>query len=800
MKLKNLVLFDIEESEKENFTRYLLADNLNRGRILAKVLIAFEGLFLAIGLISFWLKVDDRFNFGIYLSMYLLMIVINVFFLLLTGKIPNLKDKPIKQLERIENGIITYITLIMCWGSIISLMDQKLYGHLMVFMVNMITCSILFYLENKKLLIPFFCATLIISAGLPFFQSSSDVLIGHYVNLSVFIIVSWLASRTIFISYCNDYRSNKIIQLDKIKDEFLANTSHELRTPLNGIINVTESMIKGAAGNLNPLQMQNLQVVVDSSRRLSNLINDILDVSSIKRNEIKLNLKPVDIKVLAGTVIFVLEYLRGEKNIVFENRIPSELPAALCDEERLRQILFNLLGNALKFTKKGCIALDAKLSGDEIIVSVEDTGIGIPRDRLASIYNSFAQLDASLERQYEGTGLGLYITRGLVKLHGGEIWIESELGRGSRFYFTLPRAREKAANIDEVGSPYVKMDKILEADVEPEKKLDSYNILAVDDDEASLKALINILSLDGYTVKGLTSGYEAVRLLDQGIGFELIILDVMMPGVSGYEVLTRIREKYLPVELPVLLLTARRRTEDISAGFRSGANDYLVKPFEADELSARVRSLVQLKKAIGSLISSELSFLQAQIKPHFIFNTLSVISSLSLKEPAKAKKVILDLSDYLRASFDFDSVNGFTTLRRELELVRTYLAIEQERFEERLQVEYVVDGSIDCKIPILTIQPLVENALKHGIMKKLEGGKISISVHNEGECVRVAIHDNGIGIAPDINKELLAGEARKGSVGLKNIHKRLMSMYGQGLTISGQIGKGTNVEFLIPIQ
>jgi two-component system, sensor histidine kinase ChiS len=622
---------------------------------------------------------------------------------------------------------------------------------------------------------------------------------GPSMEIAVFMVIfiqSYILAERFSLAFENvEKLSDKLISMDKLKDEFLANTSHELRTPLNGVINITDSLLKGIAGNLNLTQEENLQVILASSRRLYNLISDIMDISNLEHNELKIYPKPIDIRMIAEKVIFALEYLKGGKNIVFENYIPKNIPLVFCDEERMGQIFYNLLENALKFTEEGYIKVSANFSNNIATIVIEDTGVGIKENNLEGIFNSFGQINE--RKNYEGTGIGLSITKQLIELQGGNIYVKSEYGKGSSFFFTLQLAKEQTKSIiEEIESPSISK-KVQGEVIHNEKKLDKYNILAVEYDPISLKALTNSLFLHDYTVQGVGSGYEAMKLVEEGIKFDVVILDVMMPDISGYDVLIKIREKYLPIELPVLLLTTSRHANDISTGFRLGANDYLVKPFESEELNARVDSLINMKKAVSSLVATELSFLQAQIKPHFIYNALSVISSLSLTNPPKAKELILDLSDYLRGSFDFESKEGLTTLKRELSIVKAYLSIEQARFKERLCVEFVIND-INCTVPLLSIQPLVENAVVHGIMPMISGGKIWITVRNEGEYIKISVIDNGIGIDEEKLQNILSGEMENGNVGIKNIHRRLIKLYGRGISVTRGIENGTKVEFDIP--
>ena len=595
--------------------------------------------------------------------------------------------------------------------------------------------------------------------------------------------------------------SEKLIKLDKLKDEFLANTSHELHTPLNGIINITESILEGDTGGLSEHQKESLKIVKASGSRLYNLVNDILDISRLKQGEIRLDLRAVNLQRIISSVTFVFEFLLRNKEIIIRNEVPEELDNVLVDEERLRQILYNLIGNAVKFTDKGSITISSEVKDGWVEISINDTGIGIPEELCSNIFEAFVQVEGDASRAYGGIGLGLSITQKLVELHGGKIWVQSELLKGSNFFFTLPVTENPVHNEKHIQRVFKAAKYQIKSDAS-KIEIDAnskYNILAADDDSANLHTIANVLALDGYNIKGVTQGQEVLDLLDNGCNFDLLILDIMMPGITGFEVLKALRERYSYVDLPVLILTARTRNEDIEVGFDVGANDFLKKPFDSRELRSRVKTLVQLKALVSDKVNTELLFLQAQIKPHFIFNTLGVISALTIREPEKAKNLVLDLSDYMRNSFDFENNQGLTTLKREIDLVRAYRSIEQARFKDKLTVEFNIGQGINCTVPMLSIQPLVENAVRHGIMSNIGRGHIKISVLSETNYIRVSVQDNGIGIDLDSISELLTDDIKKRSVGLRNIHRRMIRLYGKGLEISSGSGFGTTVEFKIPI-
>ncbi len=594
--------------------------------------------------------------------------------------------------------------------------------------------------------------------------------------------------------------SGQLLSLDRLKDEFLANTSHELRTPLNGIINITNSVIEDSGGRLDAEQCQNLRVVVSAARRLHRLINDILDISSLKNGEIRLNIRPVDLRSVAGLTLYELEHQRNDKRIEFVNGIPEDFPPVEADAERLRQIFYNLIGNALKFTQAGKIEVGAAINAEKAEIWVEDTGRGIPEERHEDIFKPFYQVDSAGTRESGGTGIGLSITKNLIELHGGAIQVISEEGRGSRFAFTLSLSRAEKTDIYVEHTALVpKEEELISDDETVERRGKSkYSILVAEDDPTNLRALMTVLKSEGYYVNVVTDGQKALEELGRQSNYDLLILDVMMPKLTGYQVLEEVRKRFSSIDLPVILLTVKARQQDIKAGFDAGANDYIAKPFEAEELKARVHTLVQLKELVSGMVETELSFLQAQIKPHFIYNSLSVIAVLTLETPEKAKELLYDLTDYLRGSFRFHNYNGMIPLAEELETVKAYLSIEQARFQDKLEVKYDIDESISVLVPMLTIQPIVENAVRHGLFAKQEGGFVSLWVYREESEVIIRVEDNGGGMSEDILRELLSDTASTKGVGVKNINRRLILFYGKGLEIRSEAGKGTIVLLRIP--
>ncbi len=404
----------------------------------------------------------------------------------------------------------------------------------------------------------------------------------------------------------------RLKQVDQLKDQFLANTSHELRTPLNGIIGITESLRDGVAGKMSGKAVENLEMISNAGKRLSYLINDLLDFSKLKNRDLVLSRTPVDLHALTDVVLRFSESLARNKPVKLVNSIPPDLPLADADENRLQQIMYNLVGNAIKFTREGKVEIRAEEQDGMIHVKVSDTGIGIPSENQERIFESFEQGDGSTIREFGGTGLGLSVSRQLVELHGGKISVKSETGKGSDFTFTIPVSTAKHLPVDRQDRYEGAVQKI-QADTEESDDLENVSvrdihILVVDDEPVNRRVLQNHLSVAGYQVTEVGHGEDALKLIEGGQKFDLVLLDVMMPGMSGYEVCSQIRKKYLASELPVVLLTARNRVSDLVTGFNAGANDYLTKPFSKNELLSRIKThlnLYGIHKATSRFVPSE---------------------------------------------------------------------------------------------------------------------------------------------------------------------------------------------------
>jgi PAS domain S-box-containing protein len=367
-------------------------------------------------------------------------------------------------------------------------------------------------------------------------------------------------------------------EIDRVKSQFLANMSHELRTPLNSIIGFSRVILKGIDGPVTELQQQDLSAIYNSGQHLLSLINDILDLAKIEAGKMELAFDEVNMADVTNSVISTMSGLVKDKPIELKRIIEPDLPTVRADAIRIRQVMINLLSNAAKFTDEGDITVHVGVrpgpSGRlELQVNVTDSGAGISKEDQAKLFQAFSQVDDSPTRKTGGTGLGLSICQNLISMHGGRIWVESEVGHGSTFSFTLPIYRK-----DREGDTAMSGSRI---------------ILAIDDDPQVIGLYERYLQPQGYQVVALTDPTRAVERIKHLKPFA-VTLDIMMPGVDGWHVLDQIKADSETRSTPVIVCSI---IEDLEKGYNLGASDYLVKPILEDDL---VNSLDRLN-ADGSI-------------------------------------------------------------------------------------------------------------------------------------------------------------------------------------------------------
>jgi PAS domain S-box-containing protein len=400
--------------------------------------------------------------------------------------------------------------------------------------------------------------------------------------------------------------NEQLLRATKLKDEFLANMSHELRTPLNSILGMSESLTEGIWGSLNETQLKAIATVESSGEHLLSLINDILDLSKISSGMMELDIALVSAKNLCSSSLVFVKQQAFKKRIQINSNIPPQINNINIniDERRIKQVLINLLTNAVKFTPKGgnINLLVAIGSGDTwqgeatipqqlrdinsptILFQVVDTGIGIAAKDLRLLFKPFVQVDSALNRQYEGTGLGLALVKQIVELHGGQVMAESEVGKGSRFTIALPYEMSASNAIASIPTSPTSSSLDIAPDNAP-------LILLAEDNEANIETFSSYLTAINYRVIVARNGIESIAQSKANLP-DIILMDIQMPIMDGLEATKQIRLDPNLVNIPIIALTALAMEGDREKCLAAGANEYLTKPVKLRDLFLNIQKLL----------------------------------------------------------------------------------------------------------------------------------------------------------------------------------------------------------------
>ncbi len=583
---------------------------------------------------------------------------------------------------------------------------------------------------------------------------------GYMILLTfVFFILAWEQS-DLFKKSIRDGR--ELTRLNKLKDDFISGTSHELKTPTNSIVGMAETALTKYQEKLPSEINTYLEFIIKNGLRLSNLVNELLDSTRLKNNDINLNLIPIDLKQFTDVIAKMCIPLLKDKKIQLVNEIKSVI-FVNADENRLQQIFSNLIDNAIKFTENGLITIDANKKETMAEIIVEDTGIGIPEDKIDYVFEEFEQVDTSLTKQNTGIGLGLSIVKRLVELHNGTIRVESTLNKGTKFIFTLPLFIDSEngfptskTEINEVGRNLIinqnhdilrekgiaetisgKADSIVNSineETPTNNKLPS--VLIVDDNESNIFMLKNLLLLNRFSVECAFNGEEALEKVASSTKlYNAILLDVMMPKKNGFDVCFEIRKTYPPDVLPIIFLTVRNEVANLKTGFEYGANDYITKPFSQDELIARLNLHIKLAQAkkdlqninehLDKLVATRTEMLQKREidlqKANKELEQFAYVVSHDLKQP------LIIIKGYINHFFkDTDLVPANQKITKIIEILLDNVSYMEELIANIL--EYSISDKKEYYFEAVDTESVVKKILTDlGIMSSEE---IEVSLSN----------------------------------------------------------------------
>ncbi len=383
---------------------------------------------------------------------------------------------------------------------------------------------------------------------------------------------------------------------NQAKTEFLANMSHELRTPMNGVLGVC-GLLRDT--NLNHEQEELVDTIYHSSEELLIQLNDILDISRVESGDVMVEAVPFDIRLAIQETLKLYEMETKSRNLVLEKGITDEVPEILIgDYIKLKQILGNIISNAVKFTETGYIHLKVTCEKTQYLFSIEDTGIGIPNEKLEDIFEKFTQADASTTRKYGGTGLGLAITKQLIHLLGGDITVTSKVGTGTKFHLTVPLQTAESGMVAVNQKP-----KTLNTPEHPISS-DDTRILVVDDHPVNCTFARKLLKRLGFkNVDIAENGAQALEMIAQN-NYCLVLMDCQMPEIDGYEATRLLRKQETKSHLPIIAITANAMVGDREKCLNAGMDDYLSKPLEREKLEQVLEQWLP-RNSFSSLMTEE---------------------------------------------------------------------------------------------------------------------------------------------------------------------------------------------------
>ena len=616
-----------------------------------------------------------------------------------------------------------------------------------------------------------------------------------------------VAERTAELRTASDQLRTSLEQLEqlgKVKDEFLANVSHELRTPLTLILGPLEDVLKGRAG---PQSTQELTLAHQSALKLNSLVTELLLLARIQAGQLKLSTEQTDVAELVKHAADAFAPLSQRKKITLSvNAAPAQVPL---DPRRVEFVLSNLLSNAFKFTPEGgTIELSVEPREKTVDVRVRDSGVGIAKEQLPKIFERFTKFEAKAAPGAAGTGIGLAVVKEIVELHGGTVTVSSEPGQGTTF--TLSFKRDLAITADG-SSGKAGADVPLPLRQEPPEQLgvepataaaapvlepDAPAVLVIDDNDEMRSFVARVLSRK-YRVTSASRGQEGLDLLEKQT-FDAVVCDVMMPGLSGYQVAQKMKESLSMRGTPILLLTARNDREWVLQGFQSGADDYLVKPFNSEELHARVEVQIRLRRLMNERVEREKLALLGSVAgglAHEIRNPVTAILAglPKLSRELETSNVRPAAKDMLKVAIDcaerisrmvgdvltlgaperpdvvpYDLHEGLDAAMRVLE----HKAPPNVKFER----DYHFEGKISCRPG--AVNQVFLNLLDNALQAVADDGSVKVTTRDKDHGVAVTVSDSGPGVPPELQQRIFDPFFTTKAIGIGT---------GLGLHVSRQI-------------
>ncbi|HYH95986.1 ATP-binding protein [Hyalangium sp.] len=664
-------------------------------------------------------------------------------------------------------------------------------------------------------------------------------------------------------------RAEALAELDRAKTAFFSNVSHEFRTPLTLMLGPIEDGLSDTEQPLPPAQRERQELVRRNGLRLQKLVNTLLDFARIEAGRAQASFVPTDLAALTTDLASSFDSALGAAGLKMVVDCPALPEAVYVDPAMWEKVVLNLLSNAFKFTFKGEIRVFLQWLGERVELSVQDTGTGIPEEELPRIFERFFRVEGARGRSYEGTGIGLALVQELVKLHGGKVTVKSALGKGSTFTVSLPtgsahlpRGSVRAART--LASTGVGPDSFLaevpqwnEAEspsaapratpapvnAAPSALHEGARILVADDNADMRKYLARLLS-PHWTVEAVEDGAQAIAAA-QASPPDLILSDVMMPGMDGLELVQALRADVRTRTIPVVLLSARAGEEATIEGLRSGADEYLIKPFSANELLARVNAQLTVSRLRQEAVRAERAHAAEATRlleesrratrareetlavvSHDLRSPLAAISTAAellqrafgddarearlRKHTGSIRRSITRMNRLIGDLLDLASIDsGTLSLTPQPHTAEELLHEVQEMFELRVREKGLqFTSELEPDLPVLPcdkerILQALANLLSNAVKFTAKGG-VTLRAQRQPEGILFSVSDTGAGIAPEALPHVFDRywhSAQKGreshGLGL-SIARGVVEAHGGTLRVESEPGRGTTFSFLLP--
>ncbi|WP_019383185.1 ATP-binding protein [Cytobacillus oceanisediminis] len=616
-------------------------------------------------------------------------------------------------------------------------------------------------------------------------------------RIPLFLFLIMTISLSLYIGYLRqlsfimiDNLSKDLLVQDQLKNEFLIKTSDKLKEPLRTFMWHSQKLMEGKEGPLNKKQLKYILEMQSSGKKIDRLVNNLRHASSSINHSLRL--RPVPLDVISEMVLELRDVLKLPNEVKLVDDIPKKMPSVIADSNILKEVIFNVLDNAIRHTASGEIRIRAFRVRECVHIEISDTGQGMDSLYLEKIFETFYQIPD--HSKHDGIGIGLSISKQFVHLMKGEIWADSLKGRGTTITIKLPAGKnliyEDKESLDEVSADLEYLSGSPEKNGNNSKEI----VFACADTEYN-HHLKDYLISSGYSITITHNGESALEKIEDVMA-GMLIIDLNLGNQSGIALCQMIRKRYLLSELPILMIGSTNQIAPILDSMEIGANEYIQKPVDKMELFSKIKSLFAMKDSVSQSIHNELSYYQAQITPHFLYNTMNTIIGLSYQNADRARDALEHLAVYFRSKLDYTKHHSMVSIEEEMELVESYLAIEKIRFGDLLFIDWDIDESIDIMLPSMTIQPLVENAVQHGVSKKKDGGRIKLSIRQKGNKTEIVVEDNGIGMSKEKQNQLYRGYNHR--IGFINPYTKVKLIKHATFELISEEGKGTKVIITMP--